>query len=222
MATHVPPDGRGGGIVRYTVELARALRRRDDVDLHLLTSTTAAGPLAELVGGPDRIVALPAMPDPVLPAFERYALGRQLGPRFDVVQGTKHLLPRGVAARTALTVHDMLVFERPEDFGVAKRMLLRSPYRASLRQAGILLCVSRATRDRLAAWEPESARRAAVVPLATSPRLREVAPVPVPDLRGRPFGLVVGDGSPRKNVPVVTSAWARVVRQRPDAVLVHV
>ncbi|WP_235928103.1 glycosyltransferase family 4 protein [Goekera deserti] len=219
MAGHVPPDGSGGGIVRYTVELARALHRRDDVELHLLTSPAAAGPLAELVGSPDRVVPLPAVPDPLVPAYERAALARRLGARFDVVQGAKHLLPRGVAARTALTVHDMILFDRPGDFPLAKRTLLGRPYAASLRQADALVCVSAATRDRLTRWDARVGARATAVPLATSPKLLGATAVPVPALAGRPFGLVVGDSSPRKNLAVVVSAWARVVKQRPDAVL---
>jgi glycosyltransferase involved in cell wall biosynthesis len=222
MGTHVPPNGRGGGIVRYTMELAQALARRDDVEVHLLTSPQAAEPLAGFVGGHDHVVPLPRVPGPATPLFERAALARMLGDRFDVVQGTKHLLPRGVAARTALTVHDMLLLDRPEDFGLAKRLLLRQPYRASIRQADTLLCVSAATRQRLVSWDPAAAGRSAVVPLATSPSLRTASPVPVAAVAGRPFGLVVGDSQPRKNLPVALSAWARVVRQRPDAVLVHV
>lgn len=222
MAGHVPPSGVGGGIVRYTVELARALHRRDDVQLHLLSSPEAAEPLTELVGDPSRVVRLPRVPDAAVPAVERSVLKVLLRRRFDVVQGTKHLLPRGVAARTALTVHDMLLLDRPADFGTAKRVLLRRPYLGSLRQADTLLCVSAATRDRLAHWTPALAGRAAVVPLATSPQLLATAPVPVPGVAGRPFGLVVGDSSPRKNLPVVVSAWSRVVADRPDAVLVLV
>ena len=223
MAGHVPPSLRGGGIVRYTVELARALARRDDVDLHLLTSPQAAGSLADLVGGPGQVVSLPSqVPGPATPLFERSLLAHQLGGAFDVVQGAKHLLPRGVAARTALTVHDMLLLDRPGDFGRAKRLLLRRPYLASIQQADALVCVSAATRERLTALVPGSAGRSSIVPLATSPQLRTAAPTPVPAVADRPFGLVVGDSQPRKNLPVAMSAWAQVVRRRPDAVLVHV
>lgn len=219
MASHVPPNGRGGGIVRYTSELARALNRRRDVELHILTSAAAAGRLAELTGDPERIVSLPTLPEAAVPAFERFLLGWRLGSRFDVVQGTKHLLPRKVAARTAFTVHDLLLFDRRADFPLAKRLLLGSHYAASLRQADTLLCVSAATRDRLVRWDPRLASRTVVVPLTTSPRLLDSEAIPVPALAGRPFALVVGDASPRKNLSVVVSAWVQVVRQRPDAVL---
>lgn len=222
MAGHVPASARGGGIVRYTVELARALRRQDDVDLHLLVEPRAADGLADLVDGDDRLVRLPALPGPANPAYERTLLGRMLGERFDVVQGTKHLLPRGARARTALTVHDMLLYDRPQDFGTAKRTLLRRPYAASLRQADVLVCVSAATRERLAASVRGSRARSAVVPLATSSTLLTSTPVPVPVVAGRPFALVVGDTQPRKNLPAVVTAWREVAAARPDAVLLQV
>lgn len=220
MAGHVPADGVGGGIVRYTVELARALARRPDVDLHLLVGA-AARDLPEVVGG-GRAVVGPSVPGPVVPLFERAGLGPWLGERYDVVHGVKHLVPRSVRARTVLTVHDMLALDRAHDFGRAKRVLLRGPYLASLRGADRLVCVSAATRARLRHWLPAAGSRAAVVPLATSGRLLASQPQPVEQLAGRPFAVVVGDPSPRKNLPTVLDAFQRVVRSRPDAVLVLV
>src|SRR3712207_4084119 len=93
MAGHVPPGGLVGGIVRYTTELARALSHRDDVDLCLLGSWPAAAPLTQLVDGADRVVRLPPLPATAIPAFERFALGHLLQTRFDVVQGTKDIVP---------------------------------------------------------------------------------------------------------------------------------
>jgi glycosyltransferase involved in cell wall biosynthesis len=223
MAGHVPGNARGGGIVRYTVELARALGRRDDVEVHLLVDPSAADGLAELAGGRDRLVLLPGIPGPAVPAYERFALGPRLRGRFDVVQGVKHLLPRGLGrTRGVLTVHDMLLVDRPQDFGAAKRVLLQRPYIGSIRGADTLVCVSRATRDRLTAVDGRTAARSTAVPLATSPTLLTAAPLPVPGLDGRPFALVVGDTQPRKNLPTVISAWRRVVARQPDAVLVQV
>lgn len=222
MAGHVPADLRGGGINRYTVELARALAQRDDVDLHLLGAAEAADALGALIGRRDRVLELPALPGAVVPAYERYVLGRRLGVTFDVVQGVKHLVPRGSRARTVLTVHDMLLFDRGHDYPAAKRFLLRQPYAASIRQADHLVCVSAATRDRLSAWYPDVRGRADVVHSATGSALAEAGSQPVDGLAGRSFALVVGDPSPRKNLGTVTTAWAQVVRERPDALLVLV
>ncbi len=221
MAGHVPADGTGGGIVRYTLELARGLVRGGEVDLHLLTDASATRTLPDLVGG-GRSVPMPRVPGPLAAAAERGLLTRVLGDRYDVVQGAKHLLPRGVRARGVLTIHDMLVLDRPQDFGRLKRTLLARPYLASLRQADTLLCVSQATRERLSQWAPRAAQDAAVVPLATSPSLLAGAATPVPQLDGRPFALVVGDASARKNLPVVLEAFTDVVRTRPDARLAQV
>lgn len=220
MAGHVPADGVGGGIVRYTVELARALARRDDVDLHLLTTSTASA-LPDVVGG-GRAVIAPPVPEPAVPLFERTGLGPWLGGRYDVVQGVKHLVPRFARARTVLTVHDMLELDRPHDFSRAKRVLLRGPYLASIRSADRVICVSAATRERVRHWLPEDAARSAVVPLATSRQLLDCPPEPVGAAAGRPFAVVVGDPSPRKNLPVVLDAFRGVARERPDALLVLV
>lgn len=226
MATQVPPGGSLGGIVRYTVELARALGARDDVELHLSAQAGARSSLLPLVRHPEHVHELPRA-GALVPLLERY--GPLPGPSggYDVVHGAKHLLPLERATAGAvrvLTVHDMILLDRPHDFGPAKRTLLRRPYRASLRTADVPLCVSAATRERLRAWEPSAAARAAVTPLASSPALLVGAAEPVPALaghvrRGRPFALVVGDPTRRKNVPLVVAAWERVVRERPDAVL---
>lgn len=222
MAGHVSPDLRGGGIARYTIELARALSRREDVDLHVLGTAEAADPLGELIGDRTRVLESPAVPDAMTPAFERYALGRRLGASFDVVQGVKHLVPRNVRARTVLTVHDMLLFDRGQDYPTVKRYLLRQPYAASIQQADHLICVSAATRDRVRAWYPDVRGRIGVVLSATGSLLTQAHSTPVEDLRGRSFALVVGDPSPRKNLATVISAWAHVVLERPDALLVLV
>lgn len=222
MASHVPADLRGGGIVRYTVELAGALAMRDDIELSLLTSVEAAEPLRKIVGSRDRILQLPSFPPTMQPIMERFLLARRLNGHFDVVQGTKHLIPAGVSAHTVLTVHDMLLFDRSRDFPIPKRLLLKQPYAASLRQADRLLCVSAATASRLREWDPRLAERLTVVPLATSGALLSSKALPISSLERRPFALVVGDPSPRKNLSVVISAWNRVVKERPDAALVLV
>lgn len=217
LATHVPPTGHLGGIVRYTTELVAGLARRDDVQVSALTTRASADVLSALVGDPRRVHVLPDAPTLALSAYERLAWATPAG--IDVVHGVKQLLPRRTTATTVLTAHDMLLLDRPQDFGRAKRTLLPAPYRASLRSADVVLAVSRATAQRVAAYLPEVAERTAVVPLATASDLLDGPPEPVPALAGRPYALVVGDSSPRKNLSTLVAAWPRVLSQRPDAVL---
>ena len=94
-ATQVPASGTGGGIVRYTVELARALHARDDVDLSVLVEPAARPFFAELLGSVARVHTLPALPTAARSLLERAGTGCGTFRRsFDVVHGTKHLLPR--------------------------------------------------------------------------------------------------------------------------------
>lgn len=218
LATHVPASGQGGGVVRYTVELARALAERDDVDLHLLTRKDAADPLARLTGA--RTVAVPALPRVAMSLVEYIGVGMATrGRRFDVVQGAKHLVPAGRSrAIRVLTVHDTILLDRPQDFDRVKRTLLTTPYRRSLAAADVLLNVSAATRDRVEAHVPRP-HVSDVVWLATAPQLLSVTPAPVEALSGRRYALVVGDPSPRKNLPLLVDSWKDVLDEAEDAVL---
>ncbi|WP_245887880.1 glycosyltransferase family 4 protein [Geodermatophilus tzadiensis] len=220
LATQVPASGSGGGIVRYTVELARALRARTDVELSVLATASARAFFTELLGSGDRVLTVPNFPVPVRTALERTGLAQlPAWRRFDVVHGTKHVLPRWGSATGVLTVHDMLPFQRPRDFGLLKRTLLTRPYLASIRQADALLCVSRATQRTVERLVPATAGRTVAVPLAMSTGLRTAEREPVTSLVDREFALIVGDTSPRKNLGLVVDLWPRVVAERPDATL---
>lgn len=224
MAGHVPTGGGGGGIVRYTLELAMALAERpDDVELHLGVNAAAVDwfrdtfPKAEIHAVQKRTGGL-AILDEHVGALA--PVGRKISGQVDVVHSVKHISPlftRG--ARSVLTVHDMLVVDRPRDYSRSKRLLLRLPYVLSLSRADLLVCVSDATRNRLLSYYPELERRSVVVPLAASPRMAGSAGEPVADLEGRTFGLVVGDGLARKNLAFLGAVWRRVTQLRPDLVL---
>jgi glycosyltransferase involved in cell wall biosynthesis len=207
-------------MVRYVMEMARALSVRDDVELHILAGSGARGAFFDLTG-PDYVHTLPGR-GPITSGLERLIGARGSRAGMDVVHGTKHLLPRGVAGVGVLTVHDMLAFDRPYDFGRTKRWLVRGPYLASLRDADVLLCVSSAARERLLSYLPSAAERAHVARHPDGSSLTDVAPDGVPGLRGKRFALVVGDPSPRKNVGLVVDAWEDVRVEAPDAVLVVV
>lgn len=223
FATQVPSDGSGGGVVRYAVELATALRARDDIELTVLARRSSADFFRDLLGAGGHVATTPNLPTPALSLLERSGVGlRALQRPFDVVHGTKHLIPRVARGVEVLTVHDMLAVDRPEEFGQLKRTLLVRPYLASLRQASVLLCVSKATEDRVAAHVPGAERKSSVVHLATSTALRETTASPVPSLLGRRFALVVGDPSPRKNLRLAVDIWPEVVRRAPGAVLAMV
>jgi glycosyltransferase involved in cell wall biosynthesis len=220
IATHVPRSGAGGGMVRYAVELADALSRRDDIELHLLATSEGAEFFAHHIPQAHTHRA-PGLPTPARSLLERAGTVPALRDAgFDVVHGTKHLLPwRSRAQVTLLTAHDMLPLDRPGDFPLAKRVLLRRPYLRSAHEADVIACVSNATRTRLLHYVPSVAEKAGVVPLAVSSTLATVSPRPIPRLAGRRFAMVVGDASLRKNLRLAVDTWPEVRAAVPDAVL---
>lgn len=219
MAAHVPSGGAGGGMVRYVVELVRALNRRPDVYVHVIASRAAA-PWWRDDFGISRVHPVPGGPVVLAGVRDLLGMGVPNRGRVDVVHGTKHMLPVLRRSRLGvLTVHDMLPLDRPGDFGRGKRLLLRHPYLASLRRADLLLCVSGATRRRLASYLPEVANRSQVVRLGPAEALLETQPEPVPHLANGRFVVAVGDNSPRKNLRTLLAGWPRVRTRFPDVVL---
>jgi glycosyltransferase involved in cell wall biosynthesis len=222
LATHVPPSGAGGGMIRYAVELGRALQRRHDIELHVLACPESAPALGAVLGVPETRVHV--LPGGVLTASARQRLARGAEvfaslDTFDVVHGTKHLLPARASGVRVLTVHDLLPLDRPGDFGRAKRLLLPRSYLRSLRDADVLVCVSAATRERLLVHVPEVRDRAEVVPLAMASSLLDAHGGASAALEARRFALVVGDASPRKNLRFVSRLWPAVRRRHPDLLL---
>ncbi len=211
--------------MRYAMELARELAVHPDVELHVSVQQGAEEPFVGLLPG-KRIWSVPGG---TISRSVRETAGfladRNLG-QFDVVHGTKHLIPLHAKAGSSplyvLTVHDTLVFDRPRDYSLSKRLLLGPPYRSSLTAADLLLADSTSTGRRLLRRFPSFTSKTVTVPLAISPRLLNGPAVPVPGLRENRYALVVGDSSPRKNLGLVIGEWQRVVDAVPGATLVIV
>lgn len=224
LATHLRPGVGGGGMARYARELAEALARRPDVELSLLVEPTSAVGLGQVLRFPP-VGLLPAPSNRTVlnSIVERTGWGvPALRRGFDVVHGTKHLVPRRSAALTLLTVHDTILLDRPRDFPPLKRRLLGRPYIASLAGADHLVAVSKAAADQAIRHVPGVSGRTSIAPLAVSSSLLHAQPVPVPDVDGANAALVVSDSSPRKNLAFLLACWPEVRRRRPGAGLVIV
>lgn len=223
LAGHVPPGGSGGGVVRYVVELTRALNRiGQDCEVHVVSSPTAQAWWIDQLGDADRVHVARGWHSTKNSWRQRRGWGiPPAAEKFDVVHGAQHILPPATGAMRVLTVHDMLPLDRAADHGDRESGRIRTPYLESIREADLLVCVSAATQSRMLAYVPSARNRSVVIPLAASPSLLTVEPEPVPALiDGRPFVLAVGDGSPRKNLQLLLKAWPAVRDAVPDAMLV--
>lgn len=224
LAGHVPAGGAGGGIVRYTVEFTRALRRQPGVEVHVVASRDARDWWIEQLGSSTQVHVGKTW------QHQRGSGERQRetpgvdhvpgGVNYDVVHSAQHLLPPPMGALRVLTVHDMLPLDRPAETDHSEALRLRGPYLESIREADLIVCVSAASRSRMLAYVPTARNRSLVIPLAAAPAVTQVVPEPVAGLPPGRFVLAVGDGTPRKNLSLLTRCWPQVAVQVPDAVLV--
>ena len=242
--TAVPASPAGAG--RYTMELAAALGRRDDVDLVLLSRRGdgvrwrglvpgAAGPTATGAGtpapvpGPTVIEAAPVR-RPVRLAWEQLVLPRLLADVAPAVHhGPHYTMPERARVPVVVTVHDVTFFDHPEWHERSKVLLFRRAIRQACRRAAAVVCVSAYTAARLVEVCDVS------VPLVVAPhgvdhrRFRPEEPAPGHDgaaVRAlgldpdHPLVVFVGTLEPRKGVEVLAQAFDRVASAHPDAQLV--
>jgi glycosyltransferase involved in cell wall biosynthesis len=145
--------------------------------------------------------------------------------RPDVAHFTNYLAPVRMPAPYVVSVHDMTLSLLPGHHTLKKRLLTSSLIPTVARRARLVLTPSESTRRdviRILGLDPGRVR---MIPYAPGPAFRP------PDtdesaLAGwgvrRPYFLCVGTLEPRKNVPRVLRAFARVADALPEHILVLV
>lgn len=216
----VPPRPVGAGV--YTVELARRLAGRDDVRLDLVARVGDAARWASIA--PDAPVhAVVPGPRPARLAWEQIEaprLVRRIGT--DVWHGPHYTMPLRATTPAVVTVHDMTFFDHPEWHERAKVLYFRQMIRASARRASALVCVSEHTATRLREVLDPVAPVTVVHHGVDHARFRP----PAADGAGTdrdlallarhgitpPYVAFVGTLEPRKDVPTLVAAFARIAR----------
>lgn len=139
----------------------------------------------------------------------------------DVFHNPHNLLPRGIRCASVVSIHDLMALEEPRLHLRGIERLSKSWYypqaiRRALREATRLITPSRATADRICAWEPGAASRLAIIPPAPDavfrpPNDRATVEKRAAELIGSeaPFLLVVGANTPSKRHDLALAAFAR-------------
>lgn len=106
----------------------------------------------------------------------------------------------------ALTVHDLIHLDIPEESSFAKRFYYENILRPALSRARIVFTVSNFSKSRIVSWSGLSEEKIWVVGNGVSPEFRPEGPRF--DSRNRPYLLYVGNHKPHKNCEGLLDAFA--------------
>lgn len=206
-AWHPVPGGTG----RVSLELARALSERTDIEVQGVAALHQGQPPPDF--RPSIDVQKLLLPRPLLyEAWSRAPFPRLDVSRHDLVHSTTIIPPPASEKPLVVSVHDLAFRRFPDRFPQRARRLFERSWKRVLERADAVLCPSAATSaDLLAAGL--DAERLHLVPLGHDPQLitQEIA------LRARErFGitgdyiLAAGTLEPRKNIPTLIEAFLEV------------
>lgn len=135
--------------------------------------------------------------------------------RLDVFHGPISVVPMASRVPGVVTVHDLAFLKFPEQVPATRRNWLIAGTRLSARKAKRIITVSESTRADLLEWLKLPEDKVTAIPLAISPRVKRVTGTSLDVFRmkwglDRPFILAVGTLEPRKNLPTLLRAFARI------------
>jgi glycosyltransferase involved in cell wall biosynthesis len=217
---------RRSGIGRYTLELARALMRYEPtLELKLMAHKSLSSDLVD-----DPIARLPRIGGPGMPAkvaWMQSILPLTVGPRtVDLCHFTNYHAALASRVPFVVNVHDMSLMTMPGGHPLKRVISMRPLLRAVARRSAAVLTLTESARQDAIEHLGLSAAKVRVVPAAAAPgfgriddaaRLEEVA-----TRLGVKNGclLFVGTIEPRKNLPRLLDAFARLRAQGIDRQLV--
>ncbi len=225
----VPPRPVGAGV--YTVALARGLAARDDLDLVLLSRRDDAARWRDLAPDAPVRAEVPSS-RPARLAWEQVVaprLAASLG--VEVWHGPHYTMPWRLGIPAVVTIHDLTFVDHPEWHERGKVIYFRRMIRASARAARVIVCVSEFTESRLRAVVPPAGvtvvihhgvdhERFAPDDESSSRSRDEDLRLLAPHGVAPPYIAFAGTIEPRKDVPTLVAAFARVARSHPDLRLV--
>jgi glycosyltransferase involved in cell wall biosynthesis len=135
--------------------------------------------------------------------------------RLDVFHGPISVVPVAMLVPSVVTVHDLAFLKFPDQIPAKRRNWLIAGTRASARKAAKIITVSGSTRTDLLEWLNIPEDKVQAIPLAISPHVKRVSGTSLDVFRMKwnvdhPFILAVGTLEPRKNLPTLLRAFAKI------------
>jgi glycosyltransferase involved in cell wall biosynthesis len=227
--TAVPARPVGAG--RYTLELVQQLGRRPEVELRLMARRHDAQRWKEVAPGASVVAAAPKS-RPLRLAWEQVRLPALLArDSVTVHHGPHYTMPERSRVPVTVTIHDLSFFEAPEWHERSKVVVFRRAIEVAARRAAVLICPSQTTADELARWCPTESpifvarhgvdvSRFATDDPEVGADAKRLATLDQRLVGGIPFFVFVGTIEPRKDIPTLVRAFARVADRHREALLV--
>jgi glycosyltransferase involved in cell wall biosynthesis len=135
--------------------------------------------------------------------------------RADVYHGVLNVVPLLCPVPSVVTIHDLSAFLFPQTFRRVNRVYTQWAIRVACRRATRILAVSEATKSELVRWLGVAPERVVVTYDACEERFAPSDPAAIEAFRRRAglperFILFVSTLEPRKNVPTLLDAYARI------------
>ena len=215
-----------GGAGRYVLDLAAALGRRNDVGITLVCRKGDASRWRAL--GLASVAAAVPEARPLRLLWEQRRLPELLEAlAVDVHHAPHYTMPTRTPRPVVVTVHDLSFVDHPEWHQRSKAWFFRRALRLAARRADALVAVSARTADRLRELYAPRAPVHVIPHGVDHSRFRPLPDDPSADVAalGRagvrpPYIAFVGTLEPRKDVPTLVRAFARLAPSRPDVTLV--
>lgn len=228
--TAVPTQPVGAG--RYTIEIARALGRRNDLVTTLFARQADAPRWKSLAGEADKslnVVARAPRSRPLRLLYGELGLSRDVRakrPALDLFHGPHYQTPRALHRPCVVTVHDLTFVEHPEWHERSKVIVFSRALRLSAQRADVVICVSQHTADRyMERYRPRGEVRVVMHGVdhsrfhATTDAAGDAAVLASLGIR-TPYLIHVGTIEPRKNIPNLIRAFDVVGLRDPELRLV--
>lgn len=135
--------------------------------------------------------------------------------RLDVFHAPIGAVPLLSRTPSVVTVHDLAFLKFPEQLPKSRRAWLIAATRLSARRAARIITVSQATANDLQEWLDVPDDRIQAIPLAPSDKVKRVEGTSLNVFRMKwkiehPYVLAVGTLEPRKNLPTLLRAFAKI------------
>jgi glycosyltransferase involved in cell wall biosynthesis len=219
---------RRAGVSNYTEALLAHLGEIDHANRYTIYTTRGLG--AAVLGLPPNFRVRPSLLPTINPRV-RIPWEQLLAPallrlnRADVFHGVLNVAPLFCPIPSVITIHDLAFLSFPQTFRKINRTYLSWATRVSAKRATRILAVSEATKSEIVRLLGIAPEKVVVTYDACDPRFTPPDPAELAEFRQRKglperFVLFLGTLEPRKNLPTLIEAYAKIARMTDAPLLI--